>query len=292
MTNPKSTIQNPNSKTKNPESQISNRKSPILTNPRNPDIRQARRLHQRAVRDETGLFLVEGIRHVGEAVAAGAQIAYFCYAPDLLKSEFAHDLLEKQRRAGARIYALAPDVFRSLAEKDNPQGILAVVRRPHLQLANLQPQTHPWLVALVSPQDPGNIGAVMRTIDAVGASGLILLDGGADPGHPNAVRASLGALFWMPVVAATFAEFAPWAKAAGYRLVGTSEKAAVDYRAADYTRPLILLMGSEREGLTPAQEAACDVMVCLPMAGRVTSLNLAVATGVMLYAMREVENRK
>ncbi|MCS6883645.1 MAG: RNA methyltransferase, partial [Chloroflexaceae bacterium] len=136
------------------------------------------------MRDETGLFLVEGIRHVGEAVAAGAHIAYFCYAPDLLKSEFAYDLLEKQRRAGARVYALAADVFRSIADKENPQGILAVVKRHQLQLADLQPATHPWLVALVSPQDPGNIGAVMRTIDAVGASGLILLDGGADPGHP------------------------------------------------------------------------------------------------------------
>jgi TrmH family RNA methyltransferase len=271
---------------RNLQSEISNRKSPILTNPRNPDIKQVRQLHQRKVRDETGLFLVEGIRHVGEAIAAGAAIAYLCYAPDLLKSEFAHDLLEKQRRAGARVYALAPDIFRSLADKDNPQGILAVVKRPNLQLANLQPTTHPWLVALVAPQDPGNVGAVMRTIDAVGASGLILLDGGADPGHPNAVRASLGSLFWMPVVNADFASFTTWAKAQGYRLVGTSEKAAAEYRAVDYARPVILLMGSERDGLTPAQEAACDVMARLPMTGRVTSLNLAVATGVMLYAMQ------
>jgi len=260
-------------------------RSTTLTNPRNPDIKQVRRLQQRKVRDETGLFLVEGIRHVGEAIAAGAAIAYFCYAPELLKSEFAHDLLEKQRRAGARVYALAADIFRTLADKDNPQGLLAVARRPHVTLDTLKPDTHPWLVALVSPQDPGNIGTVMRTIDAVGASGLILLDGGADPGHPNAVRASLGALFWMPVVAATFNEFAAWANANRYRVYGTSEKGAHNYDAVVYDRPCVLLMGSERDGLTPEQEAACDVMVRLPMVGRVTSLNLAVATGVMLYAM-------
>lgn len=257
----------------------------FLTNPRNPEIKQVRQLHQRKTRDETGLFIVEGIRHVGEAVAAGAAVQYFCYAPDLLKSEFAHDLLEKQRQAGARVYALAPDVFRSLADKDNPQGILAVVRRPHLQLNNLQPNTHPWLVALVAPQDPGNIGTIIRTMDAVGANGLILLDGGADPGHPNAVRASLGALFWMPVVNATFTEFAAWAAAQKYQLIGSSEKGTADYQHVHYTRPCILLMGSEREGLTPEQEAACALMVRLPMVGRVTSLNLAVATGVMLYAM-------
>jgi TrmH family RNA methyltransferase len=260
-------------------------RSTTLTNPQNPHIKQVRQLQQRKVRDETGLFIVEGIRHVGEAIAAGAAIAYFCYAPELLKSEFAHDLLEKQRRANARVYALAAPVFRSIADKDNPQGILAVARRPNLQLSNLQPAAHPWLVALVSPQDPGNIGTVMRTIDAVGASGLILLDGGADPGHPNAVRASLGALFWMPVVAATFGEFAAWAKANRYRVYGTSEKGAHNYDAVVYDRPCVLLMGSERDGLTPEQEAACDVMVRVPMVGRVTSLNLAVATGVMLYAM-------
>ncbi len=261
-----------------------------LTNPRNPDVKLTRQLQQRKMRDETGLFVAEGIRHVGEAIEAGADLAWICYAPDLLKSPFANDLLEKQRQAGRRVYALAEDVFRSLAEKDNPQGVLAVVRRPILTLGTLTAATHPWLVALVKPQDPGNIGTVLRTMDAVGANGLILLDGGADPGHPNAVRASLGALFWLPVITATFEEFAPWATAQGYRLIGTSENGAVDYRAAAYPRPAILVMGSEREGLTPQQESACHEMVRLPMRGRVTSLNLAVATGVLLYAMWRQES--
>ncbi|MBL8057211.1 MAG: RNA methyltransferase [Anaerolineales bacterium] len=257
-----------------------------LTNPRNPHVKQARQLQQRKVRDETGLFVVEGIRHVGEAVSAGATIEYLCYAPDLLESGFARELVEAQAAAGRRVYALAPDVFRSLAEKDNPQGLLAVVRRPRLALTDLQPARHNWLVAVAKPQDPGNIGTIMRTVDAVGASGLLLLDGGADPTHPNAVRASLGALFWMPVVSAAFGDFLAWARGAGYQLCGTSEKGALDYRAAAYRRPAILLLGSERDGLTAEQEAACDLMVRLPMAGRVTSLNLAVAAGVLLYAMQ------
>ncbi len=256
-----------------------------LTNPRNPDVKLTRQLQQRKMRDETGLFVAEGIRHVGEAIEAGADVAWICYAPDLLKSPFAHDLLEKQRQAGRRVYALAEDVFRSLAEKENPQGVLAVVRRPAVSLAALRATTHPWLVALVKPQDPGNIGTILRTLDAVGANGLILLDGGADPGHPNAVRASLGALFWLPIVSASYNEFAAWASAQGYNLIGTSEGGAVDYRVASYTRPAILLMGSEREGLTPEQETACAQVVRLPMRGRVTSLNLAVATSVLLYAM-------
>lgn len=255
-----------------------------LTNPSNPHVKQVRQLRQRKARDETGLFVVEGIRHVGEAAQAGAFIEYLCYAPALLKSAFALDLVREQAARGRRCYALAPDVFRSIADKENPQGLLAVVRRSHVSLEGLKPETHPWLVALVDAQDPGNVGAVLRTLDAVGADGLILLEGGADPTHPNAVRASLGALFWKPVVSASFADFVAWARTGGYRLCGTSEKGITDYRAARYERPLVLVLGSEREGLTPDQEAACDMIVRLPMAGRVTSLNLAVAAGVLLYA--------
>lgn len=256
-----------------------------LTNPRNPHLKQVRKLQQRKEREATGLFVVEGIRPVGEALEAKAEVQYLCYAPDLLESPFAQELIARESARGLRCYALAPDVFRSLAEKENPQGILAVVRRAHSKLDTLKPDTHPWLVALVAPQDPGNIGAILRTVEAVGASGLLLLEGGADPYHPNAVRASLGALFWMPVVSATFAEFVTWATAQGYHLYGTSAHGPEDYRTVAYTRPLILLLGSEQKGLLPEQAAACQHLVRLPMKGKVTSLNLAVAAGVMLYAM-------
>ena len=260
---------------------------PELTNPRNPHIKQVRALRQqRKVRDETGLFVVEGIRHVGEAVEAKAQVEYICYAPDLLQSDFAYQLLEKQMALGRRCYALAPDVFRSIAERENPQGILAVVRQPRATLDDLQPGNFPWGVALVAPQDPGNVGTVLRTIDAVGASGLLLLDGGADPVHPNAVRASMGAQFWLPVVSASFAEFAAWAKGHGYHLYGTSAHGNVDYRMVrDYARPCVLLLGSEQKGLSPEQAAVCEEMIRLPMQGRVSSLNLAVAAGILLYQM-------
>ena len=259
---------------------------PELTNPRNPHIKQARALQQRKARDETGLFVVEGIRHVGEAVEAKAQVEYICYAPDLLQSDFAYQLLEQQMAQGRRCYALASEVFRSLAEKENPQGILAVVRQPHTALADLHPGNFSWGVALVAPQDPGNIGTVLRTIDAVGASGLLLLDGGADPAHPNAVRASMGALFWLPLVSASFADFAMWAKGNGYHLYGTSAHGSADYRAVTaYVRPCILLLGSEQKGLSPEQSAVCELLIRMPMRGRVSSLNLAVAAGIMLYQM-------
>ena len=253
----------------------------------NPRIKQIRALlQQRKERRATRLFVVEGIRHVGEAVQAGARLEYLCYAPELLTSEFASQLIQQQSARGVPCLAVTGEVFADLAEKDNPPGILAVVHQPDLGLEQLTPDRHPWLVALLAPQDPGNIGTILRSMDAVGASGLLLLDQSADPYHPSAVRASMGTIFWVPVVQAGFAEFAAWVTRQGYTIYGTSAHAARDYRQVEkYASPRILLMGSERQGLTPEQAAICQTLLSLPMQGHATSLNLAVATGVMLYQM-------
>ncbi len=259
----------------------------MITSRANPKIKQARALRQRNERNASGLFLVEGIHPVAEAIEAGAAVEYLCYAPGLLTSEFARELIARESARGLACVAVSNEVFASVAEKENPTGILAVARKSNFELSNLQPETFNWGVALVSPQDPGNVGSILRSIDGAGASGLILLDGGADAYHPNAVRASMGALFWKPVVSAAFGEFVDWTKKRNYRLVGASAHAAVDYREANYARPLILLLGSEQKGLSPEQRAACDQTVRVPMEGRVSSLNLAVAAGVLLYALSE-----
>lgn len=260
-----------------------------LTSPGNPKLKLIRALRaQRKQRDETGLCVVEGIRHVGEALQAGAQVAYLCYAPDRLESEYGRQLVAEQERAGLPCYAVAPEVFESLADKEHPQGLLAVVRQPRHRLEDLNPVNFPWGVALVSPQDPGNIGAILRTIDAAGASGLLLLEDSADAFSPAAVRASMGAAFSYPVARARFGEFVAWAKRQGYHIYGTSAHGSTDVRAVrEYLSPRILLLGSEREGLTGEQVSACEALLRLPMKGRASSLNLAVAAGVLLYAMLE-----
>lgn len=258
-----------------------------LSSRSNPRIKQIRALlQQRKARRATHLFVIEGIRHVGEAAQAGARIEYLCYAPELLTSEFAARIIAQLSAQDVPCLSVTADLFADLAEKDNPPGILAVVHQPDTRLEQLNPRQHPWLVALVAPQDPGNIGTILRTIDAVGASGLLLLEHSADPYHPSAVRASMGTLVWYPVVSATFTEFAPWAAREGYTLYGTSARASRDYRQiGQYRSPRILLMGSERQGLTAEQSAICHELLSLPMKGHATSLNLAVATGVILYAM-------
>lgn len=255
-----------------------------ITSLHNPKLKDARALlTQRKARAERQAFVAEGIHHVGAAVEAGADIESIFYAPDLLASPFARQLVADQQTRRP-CYPVSAEAFTALAEKDHPQGLLAVVRQVWTPLAAVN---HPWNVALVRPQDPGNVGSVLRTMNAVGAGALMLVGASVDVFHPGVVRASLGAIFYHPLVRADWADLTAWARTRGHALVGTDEHAPLDYRALNYPNPCVLVMGSEREGLTPAEAADCTRLVRLPMQGRVTSLNLAAASAVMLYAMRE-----
>lgn len=218
-----------------------------------------------------------------------AEIETLVVAPQLLNSTFGQELVESQRQRGTSILEVTEDVFESFSVKEGPQGIGAVVRQRWETLDKLEFGDGLCWVALESPQDPGNVGTIMRTGDAVGTNGLILLDNATDPYDPAALRASMGAIFSQRLVKASFGEFAAWVKKHGYNVVGTSDKGSVDYQETDYVAPLILLMGSERQGLSPEQQKACNTMVRIPMVGRSDSLNLAVATCVVLY---EIFNQK
>ncbi len=251
---------------------------PLITSPSNPLIKQARALRQKKARNESGLFLVEGIHHVGEVVEAGWDVESILYSSGVLTSPFAHDLIT---RFSFKPQPVTAQVMETLADKENPQGIIAIVHQKKTQLKDIKPAAR--AVALVSPQDPGNVGTILRSMDAVGAETLFLLDGGVELYHPTVVRASMGTLFWKPIVQTTFDNFREWARAGNYQLIGTSAKADVDYHTLVPQSPWILLLGNEQKGLSPEQTAACDVTVSLPMHGRVSSLNLAVAAGVLLY---------
>jgi TrmH family RNA methyltransferase len=264
----------------------------MITSAQNPLVKLIRSLRQKKGREETGLFLAEGIHHTGEAVEAGWEIEALVYSPELLKSDYAVELVKLREQWGTRCVALPAELLTSLAEKDNPQGLLAVVRQRRLGLEAIRPENIHLAAALVSPQDPGNVGTVLRTLDAVGGEGLFLLDGGVELYHPSVVRASMGMLFWLPVVQASFTGFAAWAKVNGIELVGTSAHAGMDYRQVlPENGRTILVFGSEQKGLTPEQLAACDVRVSMPMRGRASSLNLAVAAGILLYRWADNESK-
>jgi RNA methyltransferase, TrmH family len=252
----------------------------MITSRSNSLVKQVQALRQRKSRSEAGLFIVEGVHPVGDAVEAGWDVESILYAPDTLKSNFARNLIS---RVSINSQAVSAQLMESLSDKDNPQGILAVVRQKKIKLDDLV-SVHSG-VAIITPQDPGNVGTILRTLDAVKGDALFLLDGGVDPYHPTSVRASMGAIFWTPVIQTDFIEFVEWARKDGIRLIGTSAHAEMDYRKIDNEPPWIILIGSEQKGLLSEHINACDVVVSLPMYGRASSLNLAVAAGIILYQM-------
>jgi len=251
---------------------------PLITSLSNPLIKQARALRQKKARLESGLFLVEGIHHVGETVEAGWKIESILYAPERLTSKFAHDLVS---RLEMKAQPISAQVMASLADKENPQGILAIVCQKQIRIEEIKGLRSG--VALVAPQDPGNVGTILRTMDAVGIDVLFLLDGGVELYHPTVVRSSMGTLFWKPIIQTSFTGFVEWARTGQIQLVGTSAHGDVDYQTLLPKAPWILVMGNEQKGLSAEQTKSCDVTISLPMKGRVSSLNLAVATGILLY---------
>jgi TrmH family RNA methyltransferase len=255
----------------------------------NEKVKEIRALRHRKERERTGLFYIEGIRIVAEAADLGADLETLVLAPDLLESDFARGLVRRLRERGVPVLEVTGDVFRSISLKEGPQGIGAVVRQRTVRLSDVKAGRGLCWVALEAVADPGNLGTILRTADAVGASGVILVDTTTDSHDPEAVRASMGAVFAQPVVRATLDELAAWKREQGCFLVGTSDAAGADYRDIAYPRPLVLFMGSERQGLSEDAVALTDMMVQIPMVGHSDSLNLAVATGVMLY---EVFNQR
>jgi len=255
----------------------------LISSHSNQNVKFVRSLRQRKQREQSGFFFVEGIRLVGEAVQLEVAIHTLVVAPELLSSAFAIELMETQRARGVPLLEVTAEVFRGLSLKEGPQGLGAIIQQHWEALSDVQPGPELGWVALDAAQDPGNVGTILRTGDAVGSAGLLLLGNATDPYDPATLRASMGAIFSQRLVRASFEEFWAWKRQHGYTVIGTSDKANHDYQAAVYKPPLVLLMGSERQGLAPEQQANCDLMVSIPMIGRSDSLNLAVATGVVLY---------
>ncbi|MBK6645527.1 MAG: RNA methyltransferase [Anaerolineales bacterium] len=207
----------------------------------------------------------EGIHYVGEAVDAGWEVESVVYAPETLNSAYANDLLSRLAGFNLRVQPVTAAVMESLADKENPQGILAVVKNKSRSFDDARSAKK--LAALVSPQDPGNLGTILRAVDAVGADALFLLDGGVELYHPTVVRASMGALFWKPVIQTAFDDFTAWARGRGVQLIGSSSNAGADYRTLAPHEPWALILGNEQKGLSPGQISACDVTVSCPCAG-------------------------
>lgn len=256
-----------------------------VTSSANPVIKLARALDRKKTRAETGLFLAEGARHAAEALALGWRAEALIFTPDALERPMVRAIVEQAAAQGAQCLRAPEALLSAIAQRDNAQSLVGLFHQRLGDLDAVSARNHALWVALEAVRDPGNLGTILRTADSVGAGGVILLDGGCDPFSTEAVRASMGSLFAMPLYRAGFSAFEAWRRAGGAQLVGTSLKGQTTHLDAAITPPTVLLMGNEQSGLPAAMEEACDVLVKLPMAGRADSLNLAVATGVMLYEL-------
>ena len=249
----------------------------------NPLVKRARALRDKKHRRSEGLFLAEGLRILTEARAAGAM------PEQLFFSDGSHPLLRaliaETEAAGGEAIETTADILHKISGKDNPQAVLGVYRQLDTGLERIDRTAAPlWLVAQAL-RDPGNLGTILRTGDAVGAGGLILVDDCADPFSVEAVRASMGALFTQRIAAARWEEFVAWLRSRPGQLIGTSLNAAEDYQAPRYARPAFILVGNEQAGLPAAYQAECDLLVKIPMLGKADSLNAAVAAAVMAYEL-------
>lgn len=249
----------------------------------NPTVKYLRSLRDKKHRRREKQFLAEGLRLLTDARETG-------HLPEMLvmaETREPHPLLSTLEgavlAAGGEIIEASEAILTKITGKDNPQAVTGVFAEFDTALANVDRTAAPiWLVAQAL-RDPGNLGTILRTGDAVGAGGLILIDDCADPFSVEAVRASMGAIFTQKIVQAQWADFVSWLREAPAQLVAASLRDAQPYRGAPYQAPCFILVGNESRGLPEEYEAECDLRVTMPMRGRADSLNAAMASGVLAY---------
>ncbi len=261
----------------------------IITSTANEEIKNIRKLQLKKNRDESGLFFAEGIRPVLEAAEQKADIQKIIYCPAILHSEVARKFIEQNMDKNFPFIEVDENVFRSVASKEGPQGIAAVIRQKWYLLDEILNEKPGIWIGLDSVQDPGNLGSILRTLDAIGGEGIILLDQTTDAYHPTAVRASMGAIFTQKLIKVPIDEFIQWKSTNKIFCYGTDCLKGIDYQKVDYPDRIILLMGSEQKGLDWRLKDACDDLIHIPMRGTVDSLNLANAASIILY---EAYNQK
>jgi RNA methyltransferase, TrmH family len=253
----------------------------------NPLVKRVRLLADRKHRRREGAFVVEGIQPVWRAVEAGWEIEALIVAPELLAGSAVAGMLAQQEAKGVRVARLSGELFVRLSGREGPTGLAAIVRGRVRSLPDLAAAPDAVFAALHRIANPGNLGTIIRTVDAVGGSGIILVGDCTDPFAPAAVKASMGSLFAVSVAHAPDAgTFFGWAAGHGIQVLATSGAAGSEHWSAHYRPPLAVLFGSEGDGLPEDLLARADLRVRIPMTGTAESLNLAAAAAVMLYEVR------
>jgi TrmH family RNA methyltransferase len=251
-----------------------------ITSPANPTIKLLKSLHAKKGRSETGLFLAEGARLAREAADLGVWPEIMAVSEKALEREQVRALAAQALKERVQVIETSENVLAQIAKRDNPQTVIGAYRQSYAKLERIEGDL---IVALEGIRDPGNLGTILRTVDSVGAGGVILIGLSCDPFSVEAVRASMGSIFAAPIARASFEEVVAFKNTRGALLIGASLKGKEMAPDAPMPARAVLLMGNEQSGLPGEMEAQCDVLARIPMRGRADSLNLATATAVMLY---------
>ncbi|WP_426240007.1 TrmH family RNA methyltransferase [Pararhizobium sp. DWP1-1-3] len=258
-----------------------------VTSLANPIIKDIKALANKKERDETRSFIAEGLKLVIDALDLGWTIKTLVYAKAAKGKTQVEQVALKTVATGGLVLEVSEKVLSAITRRDNPQMVVGVFEQRYAHLRDVKPALGETYVALDRVRDPGNLGTIIRTADAAGASGVILIGETTDPFSLETVRATMGSVFAMPLMRATVAEFVKWQKAAGVQLAATHLAGAVDYRTIDYRKkPVVLLMGNEQAGLPEELAREATALARIPQQGRADSLNLAIATGIMLFEAR------
>lgn len=256
-----------------------------ITSLTNPLVKDLRALSMKKHRDETGQFLGEGLKLVTDALAENWPVPFLCLTAAALQNKVAQEAAAKVKARNGQVLEVSEEILSKITRRDNPQMAVGVFAQRLKSLADIRPKAGEIYVVLEQVRDPGNLGTIMRTVDSVGASGVILVGDVCDPFSVEAVRATMGSLFHVPVTRCMREDLLKWKKTVDIRFVGTHLKATHDYRKVTSSEPTALVMGNEQAGMSDELAAACDALVKIPMRGQADSLNLAIATGVMLYEL-------
>jgi len=258
-----------------------------VTSLANPLVKEIKALALKKFRDEQHAFMAEGLKLIIDALDLGWSIRTLVFAKSARGNQAAEKAAARTVAAGGTVLEVSEKVLTAITRRDNPQAVVGVFSQRLTPLKDIRPEAGDVWVALDRVRDPGNLGTVIRTVDAVGAKGVILIGDATDPFSLETVRATMGSIFAVPVAKASQEAFLAWRKGFAGLVAGTHLKGAVDYRSVDFGgRPVLLVMGNEQQGLTDELAQSCDRLLRIPQAGRADSLNLAVATGVMLFEIR------
>ncbi|KQZ14599.1 RNA methyltransferase [Mesorhizobium sp. Root554] len=258
-----------------------------VTSLANPLVKDIKALALKKFRDQQNAFMAEGLKLVIDALDLGWQIRTLVFAKAGRGNAAVEKVAARTVAAGGTVLEVSEKVLSAITRRDNPQMVVGVFTQRYQPLRDVRPSNGDVWVALDRVRDPGNLGTVIRTADAVGAKGIILVGDTTDPFSVETVRATMGSVFAMPVTKATVEAFLAWRRTFPGLVAGTHLKGAVDYRSVDFSKgPVLLMMGNEQQGLPEELASTCDKLLRIPQAGRADSLNLAVATGVMLFEIR------